>query len=188
MNPLQCMRGTGYLRVLHIDAGMLCLPVHSLCLYWLHPGMMKTLRSGILHLFLSLMFSLSHTHTQITEEADIHCKYAIASHTSSAGSAAGGSVCWAEGTPASSPRILRTTTAEAGRVCLLWEDLRVHQCLAKLLKKEASPLEVSPLPVWIQRHSDDRSVVCWDTGQRRVPLLQPVTSMSVLPTRPNVAF
>lgn len=125
MHPLQCMRGTGYLCVLHIDAGMLCLPVH---LRLTHTAVFPFAATGCIleswkhldhefYISFFLSFSLTHTHTDNIGVADINCMCAIAL---TPGSAAGGSVCWADGTPASSSWILHTMTAEAVRVCLLW--------------------------------------------------------------------
>ena len=46
--------------------------------------------------------------------------------------------------------------AEAGVLPSL--DLRSYQCLAQLLEKEPSPLALRSVPVWVQRHPDDKRV------------------------------
>lgn len=40
------------------------------------------------------------------------------------------------------------------------EGFRSHQCLSQFLKKEASPLELPPVSIFVYCHPDDKGVVC----------------------------
>ena len=152
---------------LALDACALFLPVllwshthHSAsCCYRLQTRMMKTLGSGILLTSNSLTYIVTegqgrrvrHPHTQQHNSHLLPVMELL--------------VLWVRWMGTS---ILLLNPSHNG--CRSWGhwdklpplDLRSYQCLAQLLEKELSPLELPSVSIWVQRHPDDKCIVRWD--------------------------